>query len=525
METRTNREMNKLLVLVLSLLVMVCMLPVSAFADNNGTITASGIEKGATVKAYQIVKQKADGDWEAVVENSIADPTKPTAAEITALASNTSGLTAIDMEEGTVETTSDGVAVVDYTKAGLEAGMYLVLVEKADSDFVYNPMIISVNYDNDGKLDGGSVNADSQFTVGDETAYAKRTKPSVDKKITGKVENDNVTGDSTTQGDTLKEGDEVSFEITTTIPAYSAAYDNEHLMFEISDTVSAGLDDPTNIVVSDANGPLTEGNEYTLEQTGKTFKIAFSKSYLLSDSAKSITVTYKSKLNADATSGFDANTNKATIEYSNTPTTTEDKDKTTYHYTFDIDGNVFGSMTGKEIVKVGVDATTGELITAESSSTTTTTPLQGAKFGLYKVGDDAEAVAEVLTDVNGLMTFKRLDAGEYYLKELQAPAGYKTDSTQVPVSIKAELNTDGTLKSYSITINGENTTTYTANNSGPETTVDMTGDTSLFNNYKAGALPSTGGSGIYFYIAAGLILIGLAIVVYVYNRRREARDN
>lgn len=514
MNTKTKQNSNKLLGLIMSIMLVLCMMPFSVYADNNGTITASGIEKGATVTAYKIVEQDTKGEWVAVKKGSISDPLKPTAEEITSLAKDLSGLTSIEMAGS-----GDG-ETIDYIKEGLDAGMYLVLVEKTDSTYVYNPMIISVNYDNDGKLQGDAQSADSKFVVGDDTAYAKRSKPSLDKKITGKTNNSNVTGDETTNGDTLKEGDDAIFEITTTIPAYSEAYNNDKLKFEITDTVSKGLDNPTDITVSDQEGSLVLGTDYELEQDGKTFKIKFKKDYLLSDNAKNITVTYKSKLNADATSGFDANTNTAKVEYSNNPSETTDKEKTTYHYTFDIDGNVIGSMTGREIVKVGVDETTGELITKEES-TETTNPLSGAKFGLYKAADDSE-VGTTTTGEDGLITFNRLDAGEYYLKEIQAPAGYKTDETKVPVSIKATLDADGKLSSYSITINGQNTTTYTADYTKETTTVDKTGDTSLFNNYKAGVLPSTGGQGIYFYIIAGIILIGIAGVVYIHSRRREA---
>ena len=520
--SKSKTRMKGILGIVMSLLLLLGSFSVTAFAANNGTITASHIEKGATVKAYKIIQQDSTGDWEAVVEGSIADPTKPTAAEITALANELSGLTAIDMEEGTEITTEDGIEFVNYTKSGLEAGMYLVIVEKADSELVYNPMIISVNYDNNGELEGGNVSAGSVFQVGEEVAYAKSTKPTVDKKITGKPENENVNGDETTAGDTHNVGDEISFEITTTIPAYSDAYDNERLMFEISDTVSDGLDAPYEIVVSDGSGALTDGTEYILEQEGKSFTIKFSRNYLLSGQAKAITVTYKSTLNEDATSGFDANTNTATITYSNTPTSTEDKEKQTYHYTFDIDGNVGGNVTGREIVKVGIDETTGELITKETSETTAS-PLEGAVFGLFKT--DNTKVGEVTTDSAGLMKFTGLDAGEYYLMELKAPAGYKTNSTHIPVIIEATLNSDGTLASYSVTINGQNTTTYTGNYEGEEIVIDNTGDTSLFNNYKAGVLPSTGGNGIYFYIVTGAILIGLAILLYAKSKKTEKKES
>lgn len=483
---------------------------VPTFAADTGSITIKGVEDGATVTAYKIVQPAANGDWEAVKNNSIQNVKTPTADEIAALAADTSGLTAISVPKE--------AAGANYVKGDLGPGMYLVLVSKTDGKYVYNPMIVSVNYDD---LDG-EVDANSSFTIGSNTAYAKRSEPKLDKKITGKPANGNVTGDTTEQGDTLKVDDDVTFEITTTIPSYSKAYDNNKLKFEISDTLSVGLDPASNIVVKDAAGTLTEGagGDYTLEQSGNTFTIKFTRAYLLSgNAAKSITVTYKSKLNENATSGFDANTNEAAITYSNTPNTTQDKDKTTYHYTFDIDGNVFGNMKGREIVKVGVDQTSGDLITTTTESTITNA-LEGAEFALLDSNGN-QIGNTVKSDGNGLITFKGLDAGNYFLQEKQAPTGYKTDSTKIPVKIEATLNPDGTLASYKVTINGTNATTYTWNNAGPTATVDKTGDTSLFNNYKAGNLPSTGGSGIYFYIIVGALLIMAAGGVYIYSRRKQ----
>ena len=97
-------------------------------------------------------------------------------------------------------------------------------------------------------------------------------------------------------------------------------YDNAKLKFEIKDTVSEGLDAPTDIKVADENKTLVENTDYELVKSGKSFTVKLKKEYLLSgDSAKKVTVTYKAKLNSNATSGFDANTNKAEIKYSNSP--------------------------------------------------------------------------------------------------------------------------------------------------------------------------------------------------------------
>lgn len=512
--------------LLLAFLMIVTMLFTGgawmSFADNGGRMTVKGVEAGATVKAYKIVKQNNKGQWEPVLNGSINDVTKPTGKEIGKLATRLSELgTPVDMT----------VSGKDYTGTGTP-GMYLVVVSKTKSTYVYNPMVVSVNFDGSGKHDGGTVDANSKFQFG-PNAYAKRSEPSLDKEITGKENNPQVENDSTKHGDTLKPGDVTSFKITTDVPSYSQVYDNAKLKFEIKDTVSEGLDAPTDIKVADGNKMLVENTDYELVESGKSFTVKLKKEYLLSgDSAKKVTVTYKAKLNSNATSGFDANTNKAEIKYSNSPSTEDDKDKTTYHYTFDIDGDVAGSknIKGEEIVKVGVDKTTGELLTKKNitESSTVTGKLAGAKFTLYKAdasGHKTNTVAgTATTDANGLMKFSKLDAGKYVLVETEAPAGYVLNDKEIPVEITAKLNAvTGILESYSVKINNEFTSTYKASYDGGTTlkTVDKSGDMTLFNNYKPGLLPTTGGMGTYLFMIVGGSLIAIAVSLHLKSRRKQ----
>jgi len=521
MNTKVKNR-SRLLVVFLVIVTMLFTAGTWSFADNGGLMTVKGVEAGATVKAYKIVEQNNKGQWVPVLNGSISDVTKPTGKEISKLSTRLSELgTPVDMT----------AAGENYTGTGTP-GMYLVVVSKTKSTYVYNPMVVSVNFDGNGKPDGGTVDAKSKFQFG-PNAYAKRSEPSLDKEITGKENNPQVENDSTKHGDTLKPGDVTSFKITTTVPSYSQAYDNDKLKFEIKDTVSEGLDAPTDIKVADENKTLVENTDYELVKSGKSFTVKLKKEYLLSgDSAKKVTVTYKAKLNSNATSGFDANTNKAEIKYSNSPSTEDDKDKTTYHYTFDIDGDVAGSknIKGEEIVKVGVDKTTGELLTKKNitESSTVTGKLAGAEFTLYKAdasGNKTNVVAgTATTDPNGLMKFSKLDAGKYVLVETKAPEGYVLNNTEIPVEITAKLNaTTGILESYSVKINNQYTATYTAHYDGGTklTTVDKSGDMTLFNNYKPGLLPSTGGMGTYLFMVVGGLLVALAVSLYFMNRRRQ----
>ncbi|MDY2960398.1 MAG: SpaA isopeptide-forming pilin-related protein [Hornefia sp.] len=527
MKENQKKKISSLLVCFLVFAMMITGMHSQSFAANGGKVTIKNVEAGATVTAYQIVKKDAAGKWVAVKGGKPANPQAPKSSEIIELAKDTSGLTSTPIDEKSGN---------DYTKT-LEPGMYLVLVSKTNNAKVYNPMIVSVNYDysaaTPGKQ-GGTVDANSKFAVGAETAYAKSTEPTLDKKIAKKVQNGSVTNDSTVYGDSLKPGDITNFDIITTIPSYSKQYENPQ--FIITDEVSEGLDAPTNIeVFGPENVKLTNGTEYRLAQTGKKFTITFTKDYLLSgNSAKSIVVKYMAKLNDKATSGFDANTNKAYIDYSNNPNENKGhKEKKTYHYTFDIDGNIGGKIReqSKEIVKVGVDKLTGDVIKAEkiTNLSTVQNKLKGAEFKLYKANAagtdiDGPVLKTVTTDANGLMKFAQLDAGKYILQESKAPDGYVLNDKKIPVSITAELNGDGTLKSYSVTIDGKATSTYTSTyeNGEIKTTVeDNSNKSGLFQNVRPGGLPSTGGIGTYIFYALGMALMALAAFMYVGSRKNK----
>jgi fimbrial isopeptide formation D2 family protein/LPXTG-motif cell wall-anchored protein len=276
----------------------------SAFAADDTTVKIYGTDDGVIVTLYKVIKQDANGNWINIYKvtdsennevDAIADPAKPSSAEILALAQRS------DLEDEIVlnaaddwvaKTTSEAAHwaknLVDsdntYGVANDKgAGMYLVLIKNSadnvdDQDYVrvYNPMIVSIAPDNDtGDLAAGSVSpeTDSFETEAEgNVAYVKSSVPTFDKYIIRKA-NDNVVdgnktdadklntdvtgttnvgnanttnenkyGDTDTRGSDATDpavGDKVWFEIATTIPAYADNYVNP--VFKIHDTLSTGL--------------------------------------------------------------------------------------------------------------------------------------------------------------------------------------------------------------------------------------------------------------------------------------------
>ena len=86
-------------------------------------------------------------------------------------------------------------------------------------DEVYNPMLVGIAYSKSGSdntMEAGPVDANSDWTLVTNGAYAKSTKPSIDKTILPE-------GEDTKQD--LAIGDYVQFQIKTNIPSYSKDYE------------------------------------------------------------------------------------------------------------------------------------------------------------------------------------------------------------------------------------------------------------------------------------------------------------
>ena len=67
------------------------------------------------------------------------------------------------------------------------------------------------------------------------------------------------------------------------------------------------------------------------------------------------------------------------------------------------------------------------------------TGLPGATFGLYADENCTQQIATSISGDNGITNFEKLRPGEYYLKELQAPAGYAISSTKWKVEVITDI--------------------------------------------------------------------------------------
>ena len=522
------KKMKKIFAALLTL-AMVLGMSMTTFAagttptgDDKTTATVNNVEDGATVTAYQIVEANYNDNgfigYAAADGVILADATKPTSDEVTAIAKDIKGGTlTLESKQMTQGTAADGYA--SYT-AELNAGYWLVLVEGSNLVEVYNPMLVGVYYSvsgSDSTMTSGPVDANANWTLVTENAYAKSTKPVIQKTV-GEKQND------------VAIGDDVDFTITTAIPSYSKQYETVKVV--ISDTLSAGL-----TLKADTIDITVGGEDYTpgadeLTTTDRGFTLNFPSEYALQNGGKAVEITYKAKLNENAGINFDANTNTATLEYSNNPENSEDTERTsdkTYTYTFGIDALLYGNHPGyeqttSEIVKIDEKGNIISKVESISSTPTegVTEVLEGATFTL--TNNVTGKVYTATTDVNGKLNFEGLDAGEYTLVETAAPSGFTLDTTEHDVVISATYTAEGLLESYTITIDEEATSTYEATYEGESiTNIESTTETTQIKNTKLSSLPSTGGIGTTIFTIGGCIIMIAAAGLFFASRRKESK--
>lgn len=349
------------------------------------------------------------------------------------------------------------------------------------------------------------------------TINMKSNYPTVVKKVNDKVADD------------VNIGDTVTYTLTSKVPDMTGY---TSYVFNFKDTLSTGLTFKgiTSVTVGSGENVqnVTAGtgdNTYTLTQDGQNITITMN-NFLASNKGKvgqTITVTYTATLNENAVTGFDANKNSATVEYSNKPGTTnkgESEPSIVDVHTFNF--TIFKYyLNGAD--KTGLAKAEFELYKANGEVAGDKVNIKKVTDGVgYRVATPEEAATEgfkpdvIVSGTDGRVLVKGLDAGTYYLRETKAPDGYNKLLSDIKVEIKPVYDeTTGKLTSYSVdyTYNGTKTT-------GTEIKDTTTSPEVAVENKTGAQLPSTGSKGALMVTLAGIVLFGVLTASKAFGKKK-----
>lgn len=390
-----------------------------------------------------------------------------------------------------------------------------------NNGYILNGKPYEFTVQNDGKIKVGS-----KVPTDIATITADNEKPDLKKEVKNGNTYENAADASI--------GDMVEWKVSASVPSNVDQLEK----YSITDKMSSALtwveaEAALNITYKSNGTPVNaETTDYTLikptdNQEGGSWTIEFTeagKTKLKTNNISSIEVTFKTKLNEKANIGSAGNLNDAQLDYSNAiyplvdPTNPND-----------------GKKPGEDHIKDQAKVYSFAIDMTKVDGNNTATKLEGVYFDLYKysgtVTEPTESdlkgsgkkinTTDLVTDINGKITVKGLENGNYYLVETKAAAGgYNLLKAPVKVVIAQEYSVE---KKTTVTKDAEGNVTSTTtvvnktftggdeNNAG---TYSVT-----IENRKGFTLPKTGDIGTAMFLIIGIG--GMLAAVYIMLRGRK----
>ena len=524
---------------VLMAMTMILSMSMTAFAAEapKGTLTVNNTVAGKTLDLYQIFTATKNGDnvaytlndaYEGFFQSKISGASTLTgealsekAYEYVKTQVGTDGSNGAAFAKDIMGWILENTATVEATHTTATTTDTTTVISNLDYGYyVVYPLGATDTSTAPGNEAVKSVASLVSVTGDDATVNMKSNYPTVVKKVNDK------------NADDVNIGDTVTYTLTSKVPDMTGY---TSYVFNFKDTLARGLTFGSITSVTVGSGEnvqnVTEGtgdNTYTLTQDGQNITITMNNFFASNENkaGQEINVTYTATLNKDAVTGFDPNTNKATVEYSNKPGTDEKGesepsivDVHTFNFT------IFKYYL-KDETKTGLANAEFELYKAneagDAADTNAKINIVKVKDGEYRQATPEEAAAEgfksdvIVSGTDGKVLVKGLDAGTYYLRETKAPEGYNKLLSDIKVEIKANYDeTTGKLTSYSVdyTYNGTTTTdtAITNKDNSPEVAVE---------NKTGAQLPSTGSKGALMVTLAGIVLFGALTASKVFGKKK-----
>lgn len=368
----------------------------------------------------------------------------------------------------------------------------------------------------------------------ENTIKVVNEKPNVEKQVKTGVDDNNK--DAYGKATDASVGDVVTWKVTAAVPSNV----DKLAKYSLTDTMSKALtwesETEANLTIATNPNVALEDTDYILTvpkdgTEGGTWTIEFTtagKEKLATNKVTSISVTFNTTLNDNATVNKTGNLNDASLTYSNGfksndeeyPTQPDPKD---------------------EVIKNEASVYTFGMNVEKVDGKDSSIKLQGAEFNLYlyngsetnpteaELAKNGVFVGHYTTGENGEIHVNGLKNGTYYLVETKAPTYIENGETKtynllkepVKVVVKVDYKVEVTT-----TIKTDENGNVTTNKIENKTYVGGENDSGnykvIIKNNKGFNLPTTGGFGTLLFSGIGVLLVvaGVGVLLSLKKKNR-----
>lgn len=430
-------------------------------------------------------------------------------------------------EKGLLTTSADGMINI----TDLAPGTYRFIEYSAPQGYIMDGQAAYVF----------TINNDQTVTINDaykdtlaNTIKVVNEKPNMEKQVKTGVDTYGKATDASV-------GDVVTWKVTAAVPSNVNKLAKYILTDNMSNALTWESEAEANLTIeTNSNVELVKDTDYTLtvpadDTKGGTWTIEFTtagKDKLAANNVTSISVTFNTKLNSNATVNNKGNLNDAGLTYSNGFNSTDDKYPDQPEPKDEVIKNEASVYTfGMNIEKVDGKDSRGKL--------------QGAEFDLYLYNGSETNPTEAELKTNGVKVghyttnefgeihVSGLKNGTYYLVETKAPTynvvengktkTYSYNLLKEPVKVDVAVQYEVITKTTTTTDANGNVTTNKI-----ESTKYVGGENDsgnykvIIKNNKGFNLPTTGGFGTLLFSGIGVLLVvaGVGVLLSLKKKNR-----
>lgn len=550
-----KKTMKKCLTLLLALAMLLAMaVPAAAATPYDKTITFTGVAKGDTVKAYQLMKYDANyneyifyREFETFAANFYDSKTQSleehlaesTKEHLTALMINYAIMTdsahgGVSFPQNPVEATADANNEVKMT---LEPGYYLLLVSTTEqNNRTYMPVTVFVQVKN------GNVRvyaAGSEITDDLTAVFKYEEGPAINVRVND--DSRDIEWKETAGG---RVGETMDFYMEVSTPAYT---DNSFNITKLTANCQlAGLnyvaDSMKATALPKADSDAVEGaiKGTTVDADGNlTVELNYSK--IRSTTGRGlIYLHFQATVAPDAVAESEASAT-AKLEY--VFSMEADKTKTTAVSTAAVYNYDFTLFKKSNELNIPSDAGSGHKPLAGAGFTLYADEAMNTPVSMVKVDATATtdayyrpATAAEITASTGIVTemdanmgndkntlsIRGLDVGFYYVKETKTPSGYYAPKGIFKLDLTAKRDANESLVK-DLASGG-----FTETKEADRALIQKKSLNAEKNRYEVDllnssspVLPTTGGVGTVMFTVIGLLCMGAALWFFLFARRRR----